>query len=277
MLEMLTFDVVIEPPYTCLWRFLHQLQLEDNKAIRNAAWAFINDSCLTPLCLLITPQDIAIAAIYFAAKSTKESIEDDEGGRAWWEQLGGRIENIARGLNVLNDFWTENPLNRNDNPWSMSPLNDENDRDKTRKRRDDGSASPMAMERSRSYQSQNGYSQQNGTSNGVKSGQISPVKEHDIPAPTTESDEKATTADVVVPKIEEPVGNSDVALKEAANDPATHEHTTDEHGIAGDIVVPVVTGTLISPKRKRDEDVEEPVAKRVKTEDKEDEEGEVEA
>lgn len=278
MLEMLTFDVVIEPPYTCLWRFLHILQLEDHKGIRNAAWAFINDSCLTPLCLLIGPQDIAIAAIYFAAKSTREKIEDDNEGRAWWVQLDGRIENIARGLNVLNDFWTENPLNRNDNPWSMSPLNDENDRDKTRKsRREEESPSPNGMERSHSYQSQNGYSQsqQNGTTNGIKSGNGSPVKEQDIPKTTTETDGPASTADVM--KKEEPAGSSDAALKEAANDPATHEHTSNEHGLTTEMEVPVITGELASPKRKREGDVEEPAAKRVKAEKSVEEEGEVAA
>jgi len=66
MLELLTFDVVLESPYNILCRFLQELQIENNKPIRNTSWAFLNDSQLTTMCLRLNPADIAIAAIYFA-------------------------------------------------------------------------------------------------------------------------------------------------------------------------------------------------------------------
>jgi len=37
----------------------------------------------------MSPKDIAIASIYFAAKFTNSQISDDEKGNTWWEQLGG--------------------------------------------------------------------------------------------------------------------------------------------------------------------------------------------
>jgi hypothetical protein len=277
MLEKLTFDVVVTPPYTYLWQLLHQLRVEESKPLRNAAWAFINDSCLTPLCLLIPSKDIAIASVYFAAKSTREPIADDQNGKPWWEQLGGSLENIAKALNVMNDFWTENPLNRSDTPWIMSPLNDENDQDKTRKGRVDGSGdqTPSPGERRSSISPQNGYSQRNSDSvngNGTAEhsrGHRSPVNPRDIPAPTTESDNPNENDG---PKIVEPSGSSDAALKEAANDPATHEHTSSD----GLKEPSSLKGSpKATPKRKSGEaGLQEPLAKRAKAE--ESEEGEVE-
>lgn len=243
-------------------------------------------------------------------------------------QLDGQIENIAKGLNVMNDFWTENPLNRSDNPWTMSPLNDENDRDKTRKSTSRRELSPSPNERGTrrgSHTSQNGYnhsqehsrsnnntttSKSNGiTTNGTTTHPrepTSPIKPQDIPAPTTESDNPppppapasaSTSTSQPIPKIEleepeaepEPVsGSSDTALKEAANDPSTHEHTTSENGVglerdlaARPVAASGVSGGVsISPKRKRDDDgingdgEGEKSAKRVKAE-VEEEEGEL--
>lgn len=288
MLEMITFDVVLKTPYKYLWTFLQQLRIEHSKERRDHAWSFLNDSCLTPVCLLLTPRDIAITAIYFSAKISKQPIEDDEQGRPWWEQLDGSIERIAKGLNAMNDFYTENPLNRADNPWTLSPLRDDMDIDKTRKKRQDrsGDQTPSPAGRRNSNASQNGHGQENGV-NGTKSEahikeevhvkheskSRSPVKPQDVPAPTTEGDN--ATELPVIPKIEEPSGSSDTALKDAANDPATHEHTNTGDGLAADLIASAAGSPKISPKRKlRDEEDEETsgrASKRVKS----DEEGEV--
>lgn len=66
MLEQLTFDVCLQSPYNLLYDFIHKLGIEENKNIRNTAWAFLNDSQLTIMCLRLKPADIAIASIYFA-------------------------------------------------------------------------------------------------------------------------------------------------------------------------------------------------------------------
>lgn len=83
MLELLTFDVVLESPYNALRKYLHLLDIWKLVALRDAAWAFLNDSCLTVASLLIPPKQIAVAAIYFASKFTKEAIPDNQDLLPW--------------------------------------------------------------------------------------------------------------------------------------------------------------------------------------------------
>lgn len=164
MLEYLTFDVVLQSPYTILYGFLQRLHIEDSKPIRNVAWAFLNDSCLTMLCLLIPPKDIAVAAIYFGAKFNGDRIPDDENGAPWWEKLGGNPAKITTAVSVLNELWTENPLRRSENPYGESPRSGVEDLDRTR--RSAGSNvtdTPSPQDNMHSQTSQNGHSQQEGT------------------------------------------------------------------------------------------------------------------
>lgn len=121
MLEYLTFDVVLQSPYSFLYSFLQELQVEDNNQLRNVAWAFLNDSCFTMMCLMIPLKDIAVAAVYFAAKGTGTQILHDKNGTLWWERLGGKPDLIVKAVGVMNEFYTENPLRRNDNLYEQSP------------------------------------------------------------------------------------------------------------------------------------------------------------
>jgi len=139
MLELLTFDVVLQSPYTILYDQLQKLQIEDNKPLRNVAWAFLNDSCLTTLCLLMPAKDIAIGSIYFAAKFLGDTVPDDENGGPWWEQLGGDPDKIIRAVGVLSEFWSDNPLKRAENPYGESASSGD-DLDRTRRRGSDGSS-----------------------------------------------------------------------------------------------------------------------------------------
>ncbi|KAN0117047.1 cyclin-like protein [Hyaloscypha variabilis] len=139
MLELLTFDVVLQSPYTLLYDQLQKLQIEDNKPLRNIAWAFLNDSCLTTLCLLMPAKDVAIGAIYFAAKFLGDTIPDDETGNPWWEMLGGEPDKIVRAVAVLSEFWSDNPLKRTENPYGESASSGD-DLDGTRRRGSDGSS-----------------------------------------------------------------------------------------------------------------------------------------
>jgi hypothetical protein len=133
MLEYLTFDVVWKPPYTYLRDFIQRLQMQENKSLLNVAWAFLNDSFLTTLCLLMPSKDIAIAAIYFGAKFHGTAIPDEK-EKAWWEQLGGTEEKVAQAINVMTEFWRENPLKRSENPFAGgSPFMPE-DLERTRRR-----------------------------------------------------------------------------------------------------------------------------------------------
>jgi len=139
MLELLTFDVVLQSPYTILYDQLQKLQIEDNKPLRNVAWAFLNDSCLTTLSLRLPAKDIAIGAIYFAAKFLGDTIPDDENGHPWWELLGGEPSKIVRAVAVLSEFWSDNPLKRTENPYGESASSGD-DLDRTRRRGSDGSS-----------------------------------------------------------------------------------------------------------------------------------------
>lgn len=145
MLEDLTFDLVLKSPYTVLYGFLNRLNLGENKPVRNVAWAFLNDSCMTTLCLTQTAKDIAIGAVYFALKFQGEGLPDDDEGRAWWEGLGGDPEKITKAVAVLTQFWMENPLSRKEAPYAEAGASSD-DLEGTRRRESDGSSTDVASQ-----------------------------------------------------------------------------------------------------------------------------------
>jgi protein BUR2 len=251
MLEVLTFDVVLQSPYNSLYHFLQKLQIEENKPLRNAAWAFLNDSFLTPMCLLVPPKDIAIAAIYFSARYTHTQIRDDVNGFPWWELLGGTPDMIARAVGVINEFYSENPLKRSENPYGQSPASAANEDalERTRSGHDTFRGdTPASQDRSQSQHTQNGHQElDNGTpvANGV-----TPAHENTPPA-----------AEVVSTTIVD--GSSDKLLKEAANDPATHESI--ENGKGTSELAPPDASSKSTPKRKEREAAEGPDPKKQKT------------
>lgn len=119
MLEQLTFDLMIDNPYRHLFELLGQLGIVHNKHLRQSAWAFCNDACLTALPLLIEARDVAISAIFFASAHTKQQI-DDMNGTPWWKYLKGDEERCLKAIEVMRQFYTENPL-RKQNPSLPSP------------------------------------------------------------------------------------------------------------------------------------------------------------
>lgn len=119
MLELLTFDLMIDNPYRSLFELLGQLDLAHNKTLRQAAWTFCNDACLTALPLLMEARDIAISAIFFASAHTTQQI-DDVDGEPWWRFLNGDEGKCVRAIDVMRQFYTENPL-RKQNPSLPSP------------------------------------------------------------------------------------------------------------------------------------------------------------
>ncbi|KAM0332190.1 hypothetical protein ACHAQA_002465 [Verticillium albo-atrum] len=122
MLELLTFDLMIENPYKMLFELLGQLDLVHNKHLRQSAWAFCNDVCLTAMPLLLEPQDIAVAAIFFASIHTSFKIPDVQ-GEAWWVALKGNESRCVRAIDIVQQFYTENPLKKQ-NPSLPSPAFD---------------------------------------------------------------------------------------------------------------------------------------------------------
>ncbi|CCU75431.1 CDK9 kinase-activating protein cyclin T [Blumeria hordei DH14] len=135
MLELLTFDLVVHTPHTSLLRYLETLGIEENKSLRNSAWAFLNDSCMSPLCLTMPASDITIAAIYFAVKLNNETLPDFE-NIPWWQYINGNPEKIVKAVTIVDRFWTENPLKKNDRPFGSSPSS-QADLDRTRRRGSD--------------------------------------------------------------------------------------------------------------------------------------------
>ncbi|KAI4110747.1 MAG: hypothetical protein LQ339_001021 [Xanthoria mediterranea] len=101
LLEALCFDLTLEPPYKVLFEYLNYFGENDNRRLRNSAWAFINDSCMTTLCLQFSSRTIAASALYAAAKHCHTEIPDDQEGRPWWEVIGIDIRAIKQACNSL--------------------------------------------------------------------------------------------------------------------------------------------------------------------------------
>ncbi|KAI0969954.1 cyclin-like protein [Xylaria arbuscula] len=197
MLEALTFDVMIDNPHFKLYEILGQIGLIHNKNLRHAAWAFCNDSCLTVLPLLMEARDIAIASIYFASTFTGEQV-DDHNGEAWWKALSANQDHCVKAIEVLKEFYVENPLRKSENPYSGSPnFNLEN----TRRRGDEPSssnnASPVTDRATQSPKSR-------------VNGMDEDAAQREIDTAAAESASQAAP------------GDSDVVLKEAANNLTVH-------------------------------------------------------
>lgn len=110
LLEAICFDLTIEAPHKTLFEMLKYYHVESNKPLRNNAWAFLNDSSLTMLCLLFTSRTIAASALYAAAKGTGVSLPDDEQARPWWEVQHVRLRDIRRACNYMAATYEDTPL-----------------------------------------------------------------------------------------------------------------------------------------------------------------------
>ncbi|KAL5596942.1 hypothetical protein BROUX41_006383 [Berkeleyomyces rouxiae] len=111
MLEALTFDLMIENPYEHLRDIMLRLNIYQNRTLRQAAWAFCNDACLTNLPLLLSARDVAIGAIFFASIHTQQQL-DDVDGQPWWVFLRSDEAHCALAIRVLCQFYEENPLRK---------------------------------------------------------------------------------------------------------------------------------------------------------------------
>ena len=112
LMEALCFDFSLEPPYKTLFEMLLRFNVEDNKKLRNAAWAFINDSCMTVMCLLFPSRTIAAGALYAAAKHCEVAFQDDEHGRPWWVAAGVDLAEMRRACNFLADIYEPTQASR---------------------------------------------------------------------------------------------------------------------------------------------------------------------
>ena len=122
LLETLCFDLSLESPYKLLYTFLVHFQEENNKQLRNAAWAFVNDSCPTPLCLLYPARTIAAAAIYAAARHCDVKLMDDEQGKPWWEVAGSDLTSIRKACNYMASLYENVTISSNTNGENKSSI-----------------------------------------------------------------------------------------------------------------------------------------------------------
>ena len=154
LLEAICFDLSVDPPYKTLFDFLVYFGEEENKKLRNTAWAFINDSCLTMLCLLFSSRAIAASALYAAAKHCGVRFRDDENGRPWWEVVGIELRDIRRACNYMAGVYENSPLRKGTDGaiYERTPEDGDELFAKTRQRRDDPGASlgSQDMERAES-------------------------------------------------------------------------------------------------------------------------------
>ncbi|KAI0899473.1 cyclin-like protein [Annulohypoxylon nitens] len=223
MLENLTFDLIIDSPHFKLYDFLGQLGVIHNKNLRHAAWAFCNDSCLAILPLLMDARDIAIAAIFFSSTFTGERIEDVN-GEPWWKALNGNEDHCAKAIQVLKEFYVENPLRKQENPYSQSPLFI---LENTRRRGEDISQRSI-----------------NGTPRTESATQSPRGKVNGMDEAAAEREIDTAAAETAA---EAAPGDSDSVLKEAANNPTIHPGTNG----AKRKEVEFMTSEIRDPKRQR--------------------------
>jgi protein BUR2 len=222
MLEALTFDLIVHHPYSQLYKMLERIACIHNKRLRHAAWAFCSDACLTALPLVMESRDIAIASLFFSSNFTGERIEDVD-GMPWYEALEGNTDRIIQAINILHEFYKENPLRKPDNPYQGSP---EFSLEATRK---NGEGSSTNATPRTDHHMQSPGPKANGTGEGT----------NDV----TMKDRDAVEAAAAEEASQTAPGDSDAVLKEAANIPATHTSTQNTNSENGD--------GLLSPASKR--------------------------
>lgn len=134
LLEALCFDLRLEPPYKTLYDLLLRYGEENNKKLRNAAWAFISDSCLTTLCLLFPSRTIAASALYAAARQSSVSFPDSHTGRPWWEGVGASVEDIAKACDYMANVYQSTPAKpgRDNSLYERMPRGLDGNQDATR-------------------------------------------------------------------------------------------------------------------------------------------------
>ena len=100
LLELLCFDLTIDPPHKQLYDMLKYYNVHHNKQLRNAAWAFVTDSIQTQLCLLCSGRTIAAAALYCAARHSNIAFPDTR-GLPWWEAQHVGLKDMLKACNYM--------------------------------------------------------------------------------------------------------------------------------------------------------------------------------
>ncbi|PLB40891.1 putative cyclin [Aspergillus candidus] len=132
LLEALCFDLQLEQPYRILYDLICFFNVSEHKPLRNASWAFVNDSMFTPLCLQFTARTIAAAALYAAARHCGLAFEDDALGRPWWEQVDVDLAQVRRACTRMAQLYESNASQRHSQYYPTTPIISDEGAEKTR-------------------------------------------------------------------------------------------------------------------------------------------------
>ncbi|KAL5357775.1 cyclin-like protein [Aspergillus floccosus] len=132
LLEALCFDLQLEQPYRILYDFTCFFRVNDNKPLRNAAWAFVNDSMFTVLCLQFPARIIAAAALYAAARHCDVAFPDDSLGRPWWDQIDVDLTQVRRSCTRMAQLYENNAMQRHSQYFPTTPVMSDEATEKTR-------------------------------------------------------------------------------------------------------------------------------------------------
>ncbi|ORX79610.1 cyclin-like protein [Basidiobolus meristosporus CBS 931.73] len=108
VMETICFDLAIEHPYVSLLRFVKELR--GSKPLAQTAWAFLNDSLRTTLCVMYRPHIVAAAALYIASKYLDEKLGDPAEGKPWWEVIDASIQDIQDASSQILDQYQQLPV-----------------------------------------------------------------------------------------------------------------------------------------------------------------------
>ncbi|KAA8646113.1 hypothetical protein EYZ11_005516 [Aspergillus tanneri] len=132
VLEAVCFDLQLEQPYRILFDFLCFFGVNENKPVRNAAWAFVNDSMFTVLCLQFSARTIAAAALYAAARHCDVGFQDDSLGRPWWEQIDVDLVQVRRACTRIAQLYENNAMQKHTQYYPTTPIVSDEGTEKTR-------------------------------------------------------------------------------------------------------------------------------------------------
>ncbi|KAK9465827.1 cyclin-like protein [Lipomyces arxii] len=109
LLEAICFDLSIENPYNILVQYTRRFVKGEKErlTLTKSAWAFVNDSTRSTLCLRYHARVIAAAALYCASRITHIDIKDSY-GRTWWQEIDVDITDIIDGCNTMADMYDNN-------------------------------------------------------------------------------------------------------------------------------------------------------------------------
>ncbi|KAK8069588.1 hypothetical protein PG994_006204 [Apiospora phragmitis] len=228
MLEYLTFDLSITHPYQILYKLLEELNCIHNKDLRKSAWTFCNDSCLSVMPLLVESRDVALSSIFFASTITKQTIPD-VGGKPWWIALEGCEERMQQACAIMVDFYKENPLRKAENPSYQGSPGFNFDSTRNTGEGSSTNVSPRTENQTqspepRSKERVNGHSNDESAANdsaakGRANDTTSNLANDEMDIDVSSNKGSFATRESQGPPQTGP-GDSDTALKEAANDPA---------------------------------------------------------